>query len=64
MIGRWKAPLSAAASRWVQVFPIEPGQEAKPGKVDAKARLFVTVRSLKSVEKDGKPYSDAMDDIM
>src|SRR5579859_2363299 len=38
-------------------FPTEPGQPATPGKVAAKAEVFVTVRSLKSVEDDGKPYS-------
>ncbi len=45
-------------------FPIEPGQAATPGKVEAKVDVFITVRALKSVEKDGKPYSDAMDGIM
>jgi hypothetical protein len=45
-------------------FPMEPGQAVKEGKVQAKAEPFVTVRSLKSIEKDGKPYSDKMDEIM
>lgn len=45
-------------------FPTEPGQEVKPGKVEAQADAFVTVNSLKSVEKDGQPYSDKMDEIM
>jgi polyisoprenoid-binding protein YceI len=45
-------------------FPTEPGQAATPGKVEAKADVTVMVRSLKSVEKDGKPYSDKMDEIM
>ncbi len=45
-------------------FPTEPGQAVKPGKVEAKAEPFVMVRSLKSLEKDGKPYSDAMDNVM
>lgn len=45
-------------------FPIEPGQAVQPGKVEAKADAFIPVRSLKSVEKDGRPYSDSMDDIM
>lgn len=45
-------------------FPVEPGQAATPGKVEANAAPFVSVRSLKSVEKDGKPYSDKMDEIM
>ena len=45
-------------------FPSEPGQVVAPGKVDAKVDVFIPVRSLKSVEKDGRPYSDSMDDIM
>jgi polyisoprenoid-binding protein YceI len=45
-------------------FPVEPGQAATPGKVDVKAEASVTVRSLKSIEKDGKPYSDRMDEVM
>jgi hypothetical protein len=45
-------------------FPSEPGQAAAPGKVDARVEVFIPVRSLKSIEKDGKPYSTSMDDIM
>src|ERR1035441_4607821 len=45
-------------------FPMEPGQAVTPGKVEAKAEVFITVRSLKSLEKDGKPYSDKMDEVM
>jgi hypothetical protein len=45
-------------------FPSEPGQAVSPGKVDARVDVFIPVRSLKSVEKDGRPYSDSMDDIM
>lgn len=45
-------------------FPLEPGQAVTPGKVEAKADVFIQVRSLKSIEKDGKPYSDKMDEIM
>jgi polyisoprenoid-binding protein YceI len=45
-------------------FPTEPGQAATPGKVEAKADVFLTVRSLKSIEKDGRPYSDPMDNVM
>ncbi len=32
--------------------------------MEVKADVFIQVRSLKSVEKDGKPYSDKMDEIM
>mgnify|MGYP000902142743 CR=1 FL=1 len=45
-------------------FPVEPGQAATPGKVQAKVEAFIPVRSMASVEKDGKPYSTKMDDIM
>jgi hypothetical protein len=45
-------------------FPSGPGQIVSPGKVDARVDVFIPVRSLKSVEKDGRPYSDSMDDIM
>ncbi len=44
-------------------FPTQPSQEAKPGKVEAKAEVSIPVRMLRSYE-DGKPYSDKMDDIM
>jgi len=45
-------------------FPTEPGQAATPGKMDAIADVRIPVNSLKSIEKDGKPYSDKMDEIM
>src|SRR5260221_2488614 len=45
-------------------FPSEPGQPATPGKIEAHAEPYIMVRSLKSLEKDGKPYSDKMDDVM
>ncbi len=45
-------------------FPIEPGQAATPGKMQAQARAYIPVRSLKSVEKDGSHYSDKMDEVM
>ena len=43
-------------------FPSEPGQTVQPGKIEAHADIFIPVRSLTSLEKDGKPYSTAMDD--
>jgi hypothetical protein len=45
-------------------FPMEPGQAVTPGKVEVKGDVFIQVRSLKSLEKDGKPYSDKMDEVM
>jgi hypothetical protein len=45
-------------------FPQEPGQAVSPGKVNGRVEVFVTVRAFHSVEKDGKPYSDKMDEVM
>ena len=45
-------------------FPMEPGQVIAAGKVEARSEVFIPVRSLVSIEKDGRPYSTAMDDIM
>jgi polyisoprenoid-binding protein YceI len=44
-------------------FPLDP-TKAKPGKVDVKATVSIPVRSMKSIEKDGRPYNAKMDDIM
>jgi hypothetical protein len=44
-------------------FPTEAAS-AKPGKVEARADVFLPVRSLKSVKEDGSAYSSSMDDIM
>ena len=45
-------------------FPTEPGQNVTPGKVETKGEAWLSVNSLKSLEKDGRPYSDAMNDRM
>ena len=45
-------------------LPTQPGAQSLPGIVDAKVNAFIPVRSLKSVEKNGSPYSDPMDGIM
>jgi hypothetical protein len=45
-------------------LPTQPGAQSLPGTVDAKVNAFIPVRSLKSVEKNGSPYSDPMDEIM
>jgi hypothetical protein len=42
-------------------FPLEPGQSAAPGKVQAQGQALVKVESLRSIEKDGKFASDTMD---
>src|SRR5438105_15957481 len=35
-------------------FPMEPGQDTKSGKLEARGEASVLVRSLRSVESDGK----------
>jgi len=45
-------------------FPLTPGQSVTPGKVPVHAEAFIPVRSLKSIEKDGSPYSEKMDAFM
>src|SRR5437899_4229262 len=45
-------------------FPLDPGQDVKPGKIEARGEASIMVRSLRSVESDGKYYSDKMDEKM
>src|SRR5437764_991896 len=45
-------------------FPLEPGQEVKPGKVDVKGEAEIRVKGFRSLKENGEPYSDAMDDRM
>ena len=45
-------------------FPTQPGAPAATDTVQASVSVFIPVRSLKSVEKNGRPYSDPMDEIM
>src|SRR5436309_4264228 len=45
-------------------FPTGAAQHLKPGKVDAKADAWITVRALTSREKNGEHYKDSMDEIM
>src|SRR5262245_22112782 len=45
-------------------FPLEPGQTVTPAKVEAKGEAIVVVQSLRSINKDGKPYEAKMDDKM
>lgn len=61
---RVESPLIGGSIEVGPNFPTEPGQKVEAGTVQASGEAFVTVRSLKSLEKDGKPYSDAMDNIM
>jgi hypothetical protein len=55
--------LIGGSAEFGQGFPARPGAPAA-GPVEAKVSAFIPVRSLKSVEKDGRLYSDPMDEIM
>jgi hypothetical protein len=56
--------LIGGSAEFRQGFPTQPGAPAAAGPVEATVSVFIPVRSLKSVEKDGRPYSDPMDEIM
>ena len=45
-------------------FPVEPRQVATTGAVPTRVQVSIPVRSLSSVEKDGRHYSDRMDELM
>ncbi len=62
----WQAesPFIGGALQVGKEFPIQPGQAATPGKVEGSGDVFILVRSLKSLEKNGSPYSDDMDRVM
>jgi hypothetical protein len=45
-------------------FPLDPGQAASPGNVEAKGEASIIVRQLRSIEKDGSYYNDTMDNKM
>ena len=65
-IDTWQVE-SKAVSGFLEVgpeFPLSSGQKTSPGPVEARGEVVVEVRSLKSVEKDGKPFSNKMDEIM
>jgi len=59
-----EGPIIAGSLEVGPGFPVEPGQAVTPGKLDATAEIKIPVNSLKSIEKDGKPYSDKMDEVM
>ena len=45
-------------------FPLKGNARVISSNIEAKVTAFIPVRSLKSVEPNGKPYSDKMDEIM
>lgn len=58
---------SRAVGGWLETgpgFPTNSAPEAASGKKAARGEVFLEVRSLKSIEKDGKPFSNLMDEIM
>ena len=52
------------SARFGAGLPLRPGDTPSLGAVDAQVSAFIPIRSLKSVEKDGRPYSDKMDEIL
>jgi len=62
----WQAmcPLMGGSFELGTEFPLEAKGKVEPGPIQARAEVFVTVRSLRSIENDGNPYSDRMDEIM
>ena len=45
-------------------FPIDAGHKTAPGPVEAHGEVTIEAQSLKSIEQDGKPFSNKMDGIM
>ena len=45
-------------------FPLARRAGVGAGSGSGTGQAFISVRSLKSVEPDGRPYSDKMDEIM
>ena len=43
---------------------LSPGQRSSLSPAAARAEIVIEVRALKSIEKDGKPFSNKMDEIM
>jgi hypothetical protein len=56
--------LIGGSAEFAPGFPAPADAPAATNAVDAKVSVFIPVRSLKSVEPNGRPYSDAMDEIM
>ncbi len=45
-------------------FPLHPGAAVTRGKVQVTGEAFIEVRSIKSVARDGAPFSEIMDEVM
>ncbi len=56
--------LIGGSAEFAPGFPVRPADQAQPGGVEARVTAFIPVRSLKSVQANGSPYSTAMDEIM
>ena len=63
---RWRlqSPIIGGYFEFGHDFPSRISQKMKPGKVDARAEAFVPIRSLKSIDDRGEPFSDSMDEIV
>jgi RNA polymerase sigma factor (sigma-70 family) len=65
-IGDWQAeaPFIGGTLEIDPVFTTVPAHPTKPLHIPATADIFIPVKSLKSVKKNGAPYSDKFDTIM
>jgi hypothetical protein len=60
---RVESPLIGGYADFRSGFPVS-GKGFQLGPIECSASIFVPVRSLKSVEPDGAPYSDKMNEVM
>jgi hypothetical protein len=56
--------LIGGTAEFAHGFPPQAVGQVSTGDINARVSVFLPVRSLKSVEADGRPYSDVMDEIM
>lgn len=62
----WQVETKAVGG-WFEASPnflANSPSAASADKMAARAEVFIEVRSLRSIEKDGKPFSNLMDEIM
>ncbi len=61
---RVQGPLIGGTVQLPSGFPPTEGKQQPAGPIPVTASVFIPVRSLKSLQANGRPYSDAMDEIM
>jgi hypothetical protein len=61
---RVQGPIIGGTVQLPTGFPPTEGKQQPAGPLPVTASVFIPVRSLKSLQANGRPYSDAMDEIM